>query len=69
MVCVYIYIYVQDTMARMKQLEETPQHFTEQSNAQVTANWATIDAAMADMREIRHQEGDSTRFGRRLRFV
>ena len=53
-------------MARMKQLEDTPQNFTEQSNLQVSANWVTIDEAMAAMREIRHQEGASAAFSRRF---
>jgi len=50
----------QDTMSRMKQLEETPQAFTEQSNARVTENWTVIEDAMAMMREIRNQEGEDT---------
>lgn len=53
-------------MARMKQLEDTPQNFTEQSNLQVSANWVTIDEAMAAMREIRHQEGASAALSRRF---
>lgn len=50
----------QDTMSRMKQLEDTPQAFTEQSNARVTQNWTVIDDAMVMMREIRNQEGEDT---------
>ncbi|CAJ1367664.1 unnamed protein product [Effrenium voratum] len=48
----------QDTMSRMKQLEEIPQAFTEQSNHQVNENWNTIEEGMAMMREIRNQEGE-----------
>ncbi|CAL1149368.1 unnamed protein product [Cladocopium goreaui] len=50
----------QDTMSRMKQLEDTPQAFTQQSNARVTENWTVIEDAMAMMRDIRNQEGEDT---------
>eukprot|EP00913_Durusdinium_trenchii_P008675 g8148.t1 len=46
----------QDTMSRMKQLEDTPQAFTEQSNARVTQNWTVIDDAM----DARPTEAHST---------
>lgn len=48
----------QDTMSRMKQLEDAPGAFTEQSNQQVTDNWTVMDEAMALMRELRNQEGE-----------
>lgn len=50
----------QDTMSRLKQLEDTPQAFTQQSNARVTENWTVIEDAMAMMRDIRNQEGEDT---------
>ncbi|CAE7212199.1 ankrd29, partial [Symbiodinium pilosum] len=48
----------QDTMSRMKTLEDAPGSFTEQSNQRVTDNWTVMDDAMAMMRELRDQEGE-----------